>query len=584
MTTSLIDAESMLVIDVGSINTRALLFDVVDGRYRFLAAGLAATTAAAPYNDIGEGVRRAIDHLQSITGRTLVDSGENLIVPAKVDGTGVDAFVATMSAGPPLNILAVGLLEDVSLESACRLATTIYTNTLEMVSLNDRRKTEARIDLILRLRPDMVIVVGGTEGGASQSVLKLVEAVGLACYLIPENQRPEILYAGNQELKDEVEDGIANLAHLHFAPNVRPTLEDEQLDPAQVQIARMYAHVRARNIPGVQELDEWAKGELLPTSAAFGRLVRFLSKTYASSKGVLGVDIGASALTLSAAFAGDLIMGVYPQLGLGAGVYKILEQMRLEDIYQWLHMDIPPVYLRDYIYNKSIRPDSLPYTQEDLAIEQALARVVMRVGVERIAQSFPQNVAFYGTGLLPWLEPILATGSVLTQAPSLAQTMLMLLDGLQPTGITTIVLDQNHLAAALGAAAARNSILAVQVLDSNTFLYLGTVITPVGLARPGTPILKIKMVYESGHETSLEVKQGALEVLPLPVGQTARLHLQPLHRFDVGMGGPGRSGKLGVHGGALGVVIDARGRPLRLPDQPTKRYELFKKWLWALGG
>ncbi len=317
MTTSLIDAESMLVIDVGSINTRALLFDVVDGRYRFLAAGLAATTAAAPYNDIGEGVRQAIDHLQTITGRTLVDAGENLIMPARVDGTGVDAFVATMSAGPALNILAVGLLEDVSLESACRLATTIYTNALETISLNDRRKTEARIDLILRLRPDMVVVVGGTEGGASQSVLKLVEAVGLACYLIPENQRPEVLYAGNQELKDEVEDGVGGLAHLHFAPNVRPTLEDEQLDAAQVQIAKMYGHVRARKIPGVQELNEWARGELLPTSAAFGRLIRFLSKTYASSKGVLGVDIGASALTLSAAFAGDLIMGVYPQLRIG---------------------------------------------------------------------------------------------------------------------------------------------------------------------------------------------------------------------------------------------------------------------------
>jgi uncharacterized protein (TIGR01319 family) len=584
MTTSLIDAESMLVIDVGSINTRALLFDVVDNRYRFLAAGGAATTAAAPYNDIGEGVRRAIDHLQTITGRSLVDSRDNLIMPAKVDGSGIDAFVATMSAGPALTILVVGLLEDVSLETACRLATTTYCNTLETISLNDRRKTEARIDLILRLRPDMIIVAGGTEGGASQSVLKLMDAVGLACYLIPEAQRPEVLYAGNQDLRDEVEEGISNLVHLHFAPNVRPVLDDEQLDAAQVEVAKIYGHVRARNIPGVQELNEWAKGELLPTSAAFGRLIRFLSKTYASSKGVLGVDIGASALTLSAAFGGDLIMGVYPQLGLGAGVYKMLEQVRLEEVSKWLHMDIAPVYLRDYIYNKALRPDSLPYTQEDLAIEQALARVAMRVGVKRIAAGFPQDVAFFGTGLLPWLEPILATGSVLTQAPSLAQTMLMLLDGLQPTGITTIVLDQNHLAAALGAAAARNAILAVQVLDSNTFLYLGTVIAPVGVARAGTPILKVKMVYESGHETSLEIKQGALEVLPLPVGQTARLHLQPLHRFDVGMGGPGRSGKLGVHGGALGVVIDARGRPLNLPDQPTRRYELFKKWLWALGG
>ena len=92
------------------------------------------------------------------------------------------------------------------------------------------------------------------------------------------------------------------------------------------------------------------------------------------------------------------------------------------------------------------------------------------------------------------------------------------------------------------------------------------------------------MTYDDGHETRVDVKQGSLEVLPLPIGQTARVHLQPLHRFDVGMGAPGRSGKLNVHGGALGLVIDARGRPLVLPDDAERRYELFKKWLWTLGG
>jgi hypothetical protein len=32
------------------------------------------------------------------------------------------------------------------------------------------------------------------------------------------------------------------------------------------------------------------------------------------------------------------------------------------------------------------------------------------------------------------------------------------------------------------------------------------------------------------------------------------------------------------------LVIDARGRPLVLPDDAERRYELFKKWLWTLGG
>lgn len=82
----------------------------------------------------------------------------------------------------------------------------------------------------------------------------------------------------------------------------------------------------------------------------------------------------------------------------------------------------------------------------------------------------------------------------------------------------------------------------------------------------------------------MEIKQGALEVLPLPLGRSAKLNLLPLHRADVGMGGPGRGGSLKVTGGVLGVVIDARGRPLRLPQDVARKLELYRKWLWSLGG
>jgi hypothetical protein len=186
-------------------------------------------------------------------------------------------------------------------------------------------------------------------------------------------------------------------------------------------------------------------------------------------------------------------------------------------------------------------------------------------------------------GLMPWFEPIVASGSVLTSAPTNGQSLLMVLDGIQPTGVTTIVLDQNHIASALGAAAAFNAVLAVQVLETSTFFNLGTVISPIGNARFGTPIARVRIVYEDGKENSIEVKQGMIEVLPLPVGQAAKLHLTPLHRYDVGMGGSGRGGGLRVVGGAFGVVIDARGRPVQLPDDPARRRELIRKWRWAVG-
>jgi uncharacterized protein (TIGR01319 family) len=582
--TSLFDADSLLAIDVGEVNTRAVLFDVVDGRYRFIAIGSAPTTAAAPYQDVGEGIRLALDHLQQVTGRNLVGPDERLIIPSLADGSGVDTFAATLSVGQPLKVVVVGLLEDVSLESARRLATTTYARVVEELSLNDRRKQESRIDAILHQRPDLIIVAGGTDGGASQSVMQMIETVGLACYLISEGERPEVLFSGNQSLIDEIDASLNSVANLHIAPNVRPILEREQLEPAQVRIMDIFRNIRGRQFVGVNELNAWAGQGLTPTSTAFGRVVRFLSKVYDPGKGVLGIDVGASATTVAASFAGELTLGVYPQLGLGKSLTGMLGQSELSHIKRWLPVEAAEDYIRDCVYNKSLYPATVPASEEELWIEESLARQAIRMAILSASREFPPDVGNSGSALLPWFEPIIAAGSVLAKAPSPAHSMLMLLDALQPTGVTTLVLDQSNLAAPLGAAAAINPILVVQVLESSTFLSLGTVISPVANVRPGTPILRIRTEQDSGAQMSVEIKQGALEVLPLPLGRSAKLNLLPLHRADVGMGGPGRGGSLKVTGGVLGVVIDARGRPLHLPQDTARKMELYRKWLWSLGG
>jgi len=583
MTTSLIDADSLLAIDIGSVTTRAFLFDVVDGRYRFLASGTAPTTAYAPYHDVGEGIRIALDRLQTITGKTLVGADERLIIPSTPDGSGVDTVAATISAGPPLKVVLVGLLEEVSLESARKLAATTYTRVVDQISLNDRRKTESRVDAILRLRPDLVLVTGGTDGGASQSVLKLMESVGLANYWLPDRNRFEVLFAGNQELEEEVRATFGRLGPFHIAPNLQPELGVNQHEAAQVRLADIYRNARNRQITGVREVDNWAGGGLLPTATSFGRAIRFLSKVYDSSKGVLGVDIGASATTLAAAFSGRLVQGVYPHLGLGQGIIGIMQHGSLGEVMQWLHLDIPADYVRHYLYNKTLYPGSLPDTPEDLAIEQALARQAMRIAVRNTSDGFPGSMMRYGSRTLPWFEPIVASGSVLTRAPNFGQAVLLLLDGLQPTGISTLILDQNHLSAALGVSAAVNPLMAVQILESNTYQNLGTVISPIGDARPGTPILRLRMQIDGSNETSVDIKQGIVHVLELPLGQAAQLTLTPLNRYDVGMGGPGRGGRVRVKGGALGIIIDGRGRPIQLPDDPIRRRELISKWRWTLG-
>jgi hypothetical protein len=582
---SLVDADSLLAVDVGTVTTRAALFDVVEGYYRFIASGHAPSTAAAPFKDLSEGVRQAIENLQIITGRKFLTTEHQLIMPSN-DGAGVDTFGATFSAGPAITTVVVGLLDDVSVDSAQRLARATYARVVDTIGLNDKRKPEQQIDSILRLRPNLILVAGGTDHGATRSVQHLIETIGLACYILPDDRHPALLFAGNQNLAEEIKKSMEKLTSaLQTSPNIRPDLDTEDLMPAQHALAGLYAQVRRTQMGGVDELNAWAGNTLIPTAYAEGRIIRFLSQVYDSSKGILGVDLGASAATIAAAFGGDLTLGVYPQLGLGEGLANLLRYTNLNEILRWIPFEISGETVRDYIYQKSIYPASLPATPEDLAIEQALARQSLYVGLTSLARDFPRQVRRAAPGLTPYFEPILACGSAITRAPTLGQSLLILLDGLQPVGITTIILDQNNLLPALGAAASRNSILPIQILESGAFLGLATVVAPYSTARPGTPILSGRLVDQSGNETRVDIKQGALEALPLPVGKSGRLFLQPSHNTNIGLGlGQTNAAGIPVTGTALGLVIDARGRPLHLPSDVARRGEIYKKWFWTLGG
>ncbi|MCK6539438.1 MAG: glutamate mutase L [Anaerolineales bacterium] len=583
MPTSLVQNESILAIEVGSATTRAVLFDVVEGQYRFVAAGRAPSTAEAPFRDIGIGVREAISSLQEVTGGRLLGQDGNLIAPSQPDGSGVDSAVATISAGPIVRTVIVGLLPDVSIGSARHLAESTYSRVVETLDLSDHRKPDQQLDAILRARPDLVILTGGTDGGASRSMMKMLETVGLACYLMPQQKRPMALYAGNRELAGDVQELLGEHAGmLKISHNVRPALDEEDATSASGELAALFVNLRQRQLKGVDELNLWTGGNILPTSYAQGRMVRFLSRQYESTRGLLSVNIGASATTVAAGFGGDLVLRTYPQFGLGENLSGLLQHTDLESIMRWLPLDISPNTLREYLFQKSLYPGTLPATSDDQAIAQAIARQVMYLAVRAARRSFPVG-GQASRDVLPSLDLIVAGGGAVSDGLSLGQSLLMLLDAIQPVGILPILIDQNNLLPLLGVAAARNNYLPVQVIDSGAFIGLGTVVSVSASAKYGEQILRAKMTYSDGTDARVDLKFGGLEVLPLSSGQTARLSLQPLQRADAGLG-PGRSGSVTVTGGAMGVVIDGRGRPLQLPSDPVRRRETIKKWYYTVGG
>lgn len=571
--TSLVDAESVLAIDVGSVNTRALLFDVVDGQYHFIASGVAASTAGAPLRDISEGVHNALSRLQEGTGRIFSTSEARLILPSRSDGAGVDRLVMTFSAGDELKFVTVGLFSDVSLQSAQRLAGSIYGCVVESLGLNDRRKAEVQLDAIIQARPDVVIVAGGTERGATRSVYKLVELIGLACKVMPKENRPVVLYCGNSVLAKRVKETLEREVVVGIAPNIRPSIDQEDLSPAASMLARATAKICMRQVAGFEALSSLSSVPLTPGAYATGRMIRFLSEVFDHSKGILGVDLGASSTVIATGLAGALQLNAYRPLGMGEGLSGALQGADLEEISRWVTYDLPESAIRDYLFQKSLRPGMLPMTPETLAIEHAAARYILRTAMQRTMERWPNlSLAF---------DRIFLSGAVLGQAPSPAQSMLIALDGLQPVGMSIFLLDPHGLTQAMGAIAANNSVLPVQVLDSGAYLNLGSVIVPLSDARPGATVLKIRIAYEQGGQEQVEIKQGTLVSLPIRNGQVAQLNIDTVGGTVLDPARP-RQRNYKIIGGICGVVVDTRGRPISLPQDAARRRETLQHWAHIL--
>ncbi|HZU87346.1 MAG TPA: glutamate mutase L, partial [Anaerolineaceae bacterium] len=430
-----------------------------------------------------------------------------------------------------------------------------------------------QLDAIVRSGPDLILVAGGTDGGASRSVAKQIELINLVCRILPTDRRPEILYVGNQILAARIKEALDKFARTTTAPNIRPSIDIEDINPAMGALTQVLTHLRTRKIGGLESYLSMVSTPALPATAALGHIVRFLSGIY-DPKPVLAIDVGASWTTLVTAQHGALSTNVSP-FGVGGGITGLLQHSKVEEIAQWLPIQIPLDVVRDYLWQKALYPASIPVSIEALAIEQSLARQVIRAALQATLTRWPNlNIAF---------EPILASGAILTQASTPAQALLILLDSLQPAGITLVALDQNGVLPALGAVSTFNSILPVQVIESGALLNLATVIAPISNEKFGTPILSVHMEYENGSTSNHQIAQGSLTALPLSPGQKARVYLKPLRRLDLNPYGGQRLTNFNATGGVCGLVIDCRGRPLQLPQEEPRRRDLIRKWLTALG-
>jgi hypothetical protein len=184
---------------------------------------------------------------------------------------------------------------------------------------------------------------------------------------------------------------------------------------------------------------------------------------------------------------------------------------------------------------------------------------------------------------VPPIDLLIGSGGVLASAPRLIQAALVLLDAVQPEALTQLALDRatalpllGHLGVTLG----HQGVGAA--LERDGLLNLGLCIAPAGSGREGETAIRVEVAYATRSPVTVEVPFGAIEVVPLAAGERAALKLWPARDFDVGLGrGNAATPRAEVEGGAVGIIIDARGRPLVLPESTEKRQAKLLQWFQA---
>jgi hypothetical protein len=579
---------SILVADCGTVTSKAALFGQVAGQYRLVACGEAPTTTEHPWNDISEGIRHAVEQVSAVIGQSFFTKAGDLISPEMGPRQGVDAFALTASASDPLHVMLGGLVRDLSIASAERAAAGTYS-LIKAILAKDSSGTpseneEKAVRLIRDTAPNAICIAGGTDGGATGPVMELVRSVTLACSMMDAETRPHLLYAGNTELRRRVVKAVKGQTELRVADNVRPTMTQENLLSAQLELDALYVREKMGRVPGINDVGSWGKTPLLPTCRAFSRLLHYLWHLGDPSRGVMGIDVGAATTTLIAVFDGRPMLTIQGGLGSAFGGKRLLERRSAEAITRWLPESVSADQALETVINNELRPSSIPQDARELRLEHALVREVIRATLDLARPGWEPGAAQLYPDLLPLVDTILVSGGVLAHAPQPGQAALIVLDALQPVGVTTLILDVHSVASALGSLAGIKPLAAVEALDNGALVNLATVVTPVGQARRGEKILNVNVLYDNGSNLDVEVRYGDLEMLPLPAGQEVVLELKPRRRFDVGLGGPGKGGKQRVSGGLAGLIIDARGRPLRLARKPEVRHNQIQRWLWDVGG
>ncbi|MBB01513.1 MAG: methylaspartate mutase [Planctomyces sp.] len=584
----------ILATDCGSTTTKAILIEKIDGEYRQTYRGEAPTTVEEPAADVTVGVTNAVAEIGELAGRKLLDENGQIIRPAN-GNVGCDIYISTSSAGGGLQMLVAGVVREMTAASAKRAALGAGAIVMDTLAANDKRKPFEQIQRIRELRPDMILLAGGTDGGTRKHIVQLAELIAPAKPQprFGEKYRMPVIYAGNTEAWELVQETFDDDVELSQTENVRPTLDVENLGPARDKIHDLFLEHVMAHAPGYDKLISWTDAPIMPTPGAVGNILREIAER--ENINAVGVDIGGATTDVFSVFEGTFNRTVSANLGMSYSISNVCAEATMENILRWVHLEMNERELRNRVKNKMIRPTTIPQTLEALVFEQAVAREALRLaylqhkefattlkGVQQqrtVGDLFVQDSSGASIVNNMTLDLLVASGGVLSHAPRMEQTAAMLIDAFEPEGFTTLAKDSIFMMPHLGVLAQVHSQAALEVFERDCLIYLGTCVAVAGRPKAEKPAFKYKITGDVQAEGTVMAEQ--LQHFPLTADQKATVRIEPVRGLDCG-NGRGRPIEKQVRGGTVGLILDGRGRPLHVGGETGASSAEVRSWVESL--
>ena len=434
----------ILLIDFGSTYTKVT---AVDADHAQLLGSAAAYTTVQ--TDVNDGLANAVALLEKQTGK--LDFAERY---------------ACSSAAGGLRMIASGLVPELTAEAAkCASlgagAKVIRTYSFEL--------TEDDAAEIVAEKPDIFLLVGGTDGGNKACILNNAHMLAEAGGDFP------IVIAGNRNAARECERILAG-REVYVCENVMPKFGMLNIEPTQQRIRDIFLSriVRAK---GLTKASELISGIMMPTPSAFLAAMQLLADGTKEQSGIgelIAVDVGGATTDVYSISAGmpdhpgTILKGlpepyvkrtVEGDVGMRYSIHGIVDAAGLDAIAS--ASGITPARVQELVDYLGTHTDVLPTTPELEALDEALASYAIRTAVTRHAGRIEESYTMMGlayaqTGKnLMNVERLVVTGGSLIHTKNTGKiASYALYDPKDPTSLkprkAELLVDRKYILAAMG--------------------------------------------------------------------------------------------------------------------------------------